>query len=537
MPEKGERPGSKASVTTTSMKTRKTVQVKKVQEQLRRRKAAIDERLSHARGGMRSRGGPEFSAGKPTYSFSDRVQAMQAGGIGVIHQMVRRLGLAAALDRNVAVLKRHRPYRESDHVLNLAYNVLAGGRVLDDLELRRHDPAYLDALGARAIPDPTTAGDFCRRLDEAAIWRLMAAINEVRVKVWKHAGTEVLGTTARIDADGTIVKTTGERKEGMDISYDGKWGYAPLLVSLANTQEPLFVVNRSGNRPSHDGAAPVFDKAIALVREGGFTDVLLRGDTDFSLTANFDRWSADGVRFVFGYDASKTMVSHADELDESFYEDLVRGADETLGSAVAVKHRRPQPLIKDEVVLERGFRHITTEDEEVGEFEYKPGKCKMTYRVVVVRKTLVEEKAQLCIGCSYRYFFYITNDRGLSKAEVVAEAMKRCDQENLIKQLKLDVGAFHAPLNTLLSNWVYMVAVSLAWTLKAWFAQLLPVDSEQRDAHQATRRRILRMAFSTFLQHAVLVPAQILRTGRRIVYRLLAWRPELDAVLRLHAAL
>ena len=89
-----------------------------------------------------------------------------------------------------------------------------------------------------------------------------------------------------------MVATTGQCKEGIDIAYDGTWGYHPLLVSLANTQEPLFTVKRSGNRPSHEGAAPVFDLAIALCREAGFKDILLRGDTDFALTSSFDRWTA-----------------------------------------------------------------------------------------------------------------------------------------------------------------------------------------------------------------------------------------------------
>ena len=70
--------------------------------------------------------------------------------------------------------------------------------------------------------------------------------------------------------DGTLVGTTGECKAGMDLAYDGTWGYHPLVVSLANTGEVLSVVNRPGNRPSHEGAAAEVDRALRVCLEGGF---------------------------------------------------------------------------------------------------------------------------------------------------------------------------------------------------------------------------------------------------------------------------
>jgi hypothetical protein len=233
-------------------------------------------------------GRPEFSGPRPTYEMASRTHAVPCGGISAIHHLVRRIGLPELLDSGLGILKRARPYQDSDHVLNIAYNVLCGGQVLDDIEVRRNDAAFLDALGTRAIPDPTTAGDFCRRFDSEAVGRLMAIINEARLRVWQRSTRHLIAETARIDADGSLVPTTGECKQGMGLSHKGIWGYHPLLVSLANTGEPLFIVNRSGNRPSHDGAAAVFDKAIELCRRAGFTDILLRGDTDFSLTTELD---------------------------------------------------------------------------------------------------------------------------------------------------------------------------------------------------------------------------------------------------------
>lgn len=273
------------------------------------------------------------------YEVAARTEATIHGGIALAIRVAKRSGLVAAIDKLVSVLKIHCPYYESDHVLNIAFNAMCGGRTLDEIELRRNDAAFLNAVGAEAIPDPTTAGDFCRRFKEGDIHNLMAAVNEARLKVWAQQGDELTAQTAVVEADGSIVGTGGECKQGMAMSYNGVWGYHPLVVTLANTGEVLYLANRGGNRPSHEGAAAYFDRAITLCRRGGFKDVLLRGDTDFSLTSNFDRWDDDGVRFVFGYDASATMKAFATDrnaLEESGYRELVRRA----GNAFAKKKRR-----------------------------------------------------------------------------------------------------------------------------------------------------------------------------------------------------
>ena len=331
---------------------------------------------------------------------------------------MRSVGLAEQIDERLLVLKQPKPYHDSDHVLNIAYNLLCGGRVLDDIEVRRNDAVFLDALGARAIPDPTTAGDYCRRFDEEAIWRLMDVINDVRVGIWQQQPESFKSATARIDADGSILPTSGECKEGMDMSYKGVWGYHPLLISLANTQEPLFVLNRKGSRPSHEGAPELLDKAIALCRRGGFRDILLRGDTDFSLSAHLDRWDLDGVRFVFGYDANPSFVNRAQNLTDGEYSKLERRANQVFST----QPRAKQPRVKEQIVIERGYKNLRLISEEVAEFEHEPTRAKRTYRIVVVRKLILEERGQRCLDEFYRYLFYITNDRTMSPEGVVAEA-------------------------------------------------------------------------------------------------------------------
>jgi hypothetical protein len=500
-----------------------------------REKRAIALRLKKFEGGRDPRGlghRPEFRTGRTVYDVAERVQAMPYGGIGAMHDLVHHLGLPEAIDRGLRIFKFHRPYFESDHILNLVYNALCGGRVLDDIEHRRNDRVFLDALGARAIPDPTTAGDFCRRFDTEQIIDLMRIVNEVRLRVWQRQPSSFFEQTARIDADGTLVPTTGECKQGMDISYKGVWGYHPLLVSLANTGEPLCLLNRAGNRPSAEGAAPLYDEAIELCRRAGFNDILLRGDTDFSLTQHFDRWTTDGVRFVFGYDARPNLVDKASRMADADYVELTRKAMQAFDD---VKGRAKPPRVKEEIVRRRGYRNIRLLHEQLAEFSYQPTACEQPYRVVVLRKEIVEEERQ-CTVLKDRYLFYVTNDWSLTMAQVVREANSRCNQENLIEQLKNGPRALRAPLNTLESNWAYMVILSLAWSLKAWFALCMPVMRRWRHKHLAEKEALLRMDFRTFVNQLMLLPVQVLRTGRRLVYRLLAYRPMVDALLRLHHA-
>ena len=464
--------------------------------------------------------GPVLSAPNIRYELAEKTKAIAHGGIGAIYRLVQRVGLAACINTTVRVFKLHQPYHESDHVLNIAYNLLCGGQTLDDIELRRNDRVFLDALGTDSLPDPTTAGDFCRRFDADRIEALMDTINETRLAVWRRC-PGLTKETARIDGDGTLVPTTGACKEGMDIAYTGIWGYSPLLVSLANTGEPLFLKNRSGNRPSHEGAVPYFDKAIALCRRAGFRDILLRGDTDCALTTAFDRWTDAGVRFVFGFDATATMVLWGETAPSDLYDTLVRRAER----AMKTRPRQRPERVKDRIVTERGFTTIKAVSEAVVDFDYQPTKCTRSYRVVALRKNLSVEKGEYVLFDDIRYFFYITNDTDLSCTEVVREARQRCDQENLIAQLKGGVRALHAPVNTLHANWAYLVMASLAWSLKACVALALPIAPRWRARHLAEQRRLLRMDFRTFLEAFVNVPCQILTSGRRVIFRLLAWNP------------
>ena len=457
-----------------------------------------------------------FKASNIHYEVDGRHKGISYGGIGIIHLLAKKTGLINEIDGNLELLKRHLPYHESDHVSNLAYNVLAGGSCLQDIELRRNDDAWLDALGAEIIPDPTTAGDFLRRFKEEDVIDLMEVKNRIRKRIWQQQPKAFL-EKAIINADGTISETYGECKQGMDISYKGEWGYAPLVLSLANSREPLYIVNRPGNAPSHLDSAQWIDKSLDLVC-GTFKQVWLRGDTDFSLTRHFDKWD-ERCQFVFGMDAMPNLISITDAIAERKWRTLERKP-----KYLVKTHRRKRPEnVKEQIVKKREFEKIQTVSEQVAEFDYRPGKCQKTYRVIALRKQIKVEKGNLLLFDDIRYFFYITNDRTMCAQEVVYFANARCDHENDIEQLKNGVGAMQMPSDGLVSNWAYMVIASLAWDLKAWYGLL--------SSNKQLGGQIIRMEFKRFINTFIMIPCLVIKTGRRICYRLVGYNDQIKESL------
>jgi hypothetical protein len=433
---------------------------------------------------------------------------MNCGGMGAMHLLVQNLGLVQDIDAHLHLLKVHLPYHESDHVLNLTYNLLAGGQRLEDIELRRQDEVFLNSLGAERIPDPTTAGDFTRRFSEGDIAVLQECIHRARLAVWKVQPAGFL-QEAFVDVDGTIAGTHGECKQGMDLSYKGIWGYAPLVVSLANTKEVLYVINRPGNAASQSGSVEWIDRAVGLVQPVAGT-VTIRGDTDFSHTEQLDRWDGEGTKFIFGMDAHPKLVKLAEALETGAWTAFEREPKYEI-----LTEPRPKAFrYKEQVVVERRFENKKLMGEALAQIEYQPHHCHRKYRVIILRKNITMQIGEKALFDEVRYFFYITNRKD-RPAKIVGLANGRCDQENVIEQLKNGVNAMRMPVKDLVSNWAYMVMAALAWNLKAWYGLLTP--------NRERGMELVRMEFRRFLHAIMLLPCQIVRTARRVIYRILGY--------------
>lgn len=464
---------------------------------------------------------PVLSGESVRFEVSQRSGAIAWGGLGLIRQLVKRLGVAKRLDARVEVLQRHFPYHESDHILNLVYNLVSGGETLEDLERRRCDVAYLDAVGARRIPDPTTAGDFLRRFDEGDIRSLLEASLEIGQRAWKWKRGKGQAT---IDVDGTIAEVGGDCREGADLSYNGKWGYGPLLVTLANSSEVLWAENRAASRPSHEGAPQALERCAQACLARGFASVLFRGDTDYTQTAYLDGWDEKGYRFVFGMMAHTKVRNLAESLEEGLFQRWKRPRRQPTGV-------RSRPTNQRELVIRaRGYRDLELEEEHIAEIEYRPKQCGRTYRLVILRKTIRVTQGQQLLEPQIRYFFYLSNLKAETHTaqQIVTESNQRCNQENVIAQLKGPLGAMRMPTKSFLANWAYLVIGCLAWNLKTWLALSVP---------KKIRHHFERCDFRTFHRDIILVPAQILRSGRRTIFRLLGFKETVPWILRAHQAI
>ena len=488
----------------------------KFKKRIDKRKKKIAERLKND-GAIGCK--PVMDANRIRYELSKKVDATTCGGIGVIHKMNQMLKLPELINSNLQLLSVHKPYFESDHVLNMVYNIVAGGKYIEDLELRRNDTAFMTALGSTRIPDPTTAGDFLRRFETPEqMEKLFEINNEYNRRVWKVSSNGQKRKQAILNIDGKIVETLGEYKEKMDMSYKGKWGFSTLIITEMTTGVHIFCINRSGNTLSQSEAAYWINRAIEVLKEY-FDEILIEGDTAYYLTEMLDELDTDGVKFIFAVDQFDNLKKSAENIDDNEWIKVERIE---LGTK---KREHKKQNVKELKIIERNYRHVVQREEYASEFSYTPTKCRNQYRIIVVRQLKELITSGLFQYFYYQYRFAITNlkESESSTIECLDLIRKRANHENKIEQLESGVFALNMPTKEFYANQAYMMICAMAWNMKSYIGMLCPDKS--------LGEKIISMEFRKFKLYFINIQTQIIKQGRYIVYRLLGFNQYIENLI------
>lgn len=449
------------------------------------------------------------------------------GGLVLAQQFVRRFGVAKRIDESLELFKRHAPYHESDHVLALAYTLYTDGTCLEDQAGLQGSEAVRRLVGACRIPDPTTAGDFLRRFRAAQdVGQLSAVTDEVEEAVWSKLSRKVRRQRkkheyALVDLDGHIKPLYGVQKEGADFSYDKRWSYQPLVVTLGGSGECLKVVNQPGSARSSDAAAKALEDVLPLVKRH-FQNAIVRGDTDFDRSDVFNAAIDAGAYFAIGGRLHPNRAALAQAIGAARWKPFVPRADREQRPA---RHGRTANC-RQQKAAARGYRTLRTVKQWVSEIAYQPAGLDCACRMIVRRVLIEQTDGQGALFEHYRYRLVLTNlPRSYTAGQIVDISYQRCDQENVIEQFGHGIAGWRMPVAEFIGNSAWLEIARLAWNLGKWIAQL------------ALPGEVVRWEWKRFRRHFVYIAAKVLKTGRRLVVRLAGSHRYLPDILTAHARL
>jgi Transposase DDE domain. len=388
-------------------------------------------------------------------------------GLSLFYAMAETLKIPKILDSHVRVKQRDSGYPESEHILALAANAFVGGDFLDDLEALREDDAIKMAIGRKEIPDPTTAGDFCRRFKLGHILQINKAFAEIEHEVYKQR-KEVSHLT--VDVDAKVHEVYGKKKQGAAKAYNGVYSLQPMYAFADETDELLHVEVRSGN--THPGAKAVsYLRRLAKKISSSVEKMYFRSDSAF--------YNREVVEFC----------------EEKGWEFSIT-ADQTAALLRAINALAPDAWRQDTEDAERAY----------GEFTYNPVKWKKAYRYLVRREREKEKHGQKGLFEKYSYYVVVTNKEGEVKPLMKAHASRgRCEKR---------IGQFtneflsHLPLGEFMANWVYLLCAQLAYNLSLWIRDLVLPKSYRKKHIKRIRRTI------------GLIASKVVSGGRQISLRI-----------------
>jgi len=404
-------------------------------------------------------------------------------GLSLFYAMAEAVEVPRILDQRVHVKERERGYPESEHILALAANAFIGGDYLDDLEALREDIAIQKAIGRKEIPDPTTAGDFCRRFTLGHILQMNQAFAEIQAQVYQRR-KEITAWT--IDADAKVHEVFGAKKEGAEKSYNGIYSLQPMYAFVHETEEMLHSELRTGN--THPGA-----KAVAFLRRmrrkipATIREIYLRSDSAFYNKEVVEFCEEKGWQFSITADQTSPLMCRVEDLADSAW--------------------KPDP----------GDPSLT-----YAEVWYQPVNWPKAFRFLV-RREKKEKRAQevLFAPLAYSYYVVVTNRAG--EAQLLMEAHDgRGAMERRIGQFTNEFLS-HLPLGGFMANWVYLLCAQLAYNLSYWLRDLV-LPPFYRKKHIKRIRRCVGLVAAKVMHggHQIRLKVSVLhRWWRDFVY---AWK-------------
>ncbi len=425
------------------------------------------------------------------------------GGLALACSVVSKLRLPQSIDKHLNLLKQHRPFSESDHVLAQTYNLFVGGGCIEDMANLQNSECALRMLGACRFPDPTTGGDFLRRFAESDLDALDAAIDEVQDRVWRQRFGQRKQPQAVIDIDSHIKEVYGKQKQGADFSHKGSWSYHPLAITFAKTQEVLRLVNRSGNAHSARGAVKQIQEVLDWLGKR-FKQIILRGDSAFLSHEVTDTVHENGHHFALVMPGYPNLNELADQLPPESWTEF-----EPASKKQRKKRREGKPKrnrrqnLRQEKALHLKKRNLQLQEQWVAEIPYKMARSKHTYRLIIRKQRIFEHNRQSLLFETWRYRFALTNMEATSANEILDLTYQRCDQENVIEQLQSGIAGMRMPTGDLLANGAFLRCARIAQNLKSWICQL------------ALREETIRWKWKRFRLSFVYVAATVIKHARQ----------------------
>jgi DDE family transposase len=458
-----------------------------------------------------------------------RGEMTELGGLVLPQQFVRRFRVAQRIDAALNLFKRRVPYHESDHVLALAYTLYADGKCLEDQATLQGSEAIRRMLGACRIPDPTTAGDFLRRFDKSDVATLADTMDDVQEDVWTRLSRRERRRRrqrelALVDLDGHIKEIYGSQKEGADFSYDGRWSYQPLVISLAGSGECLRVVNQPGNARSSEAAAGALAEVLPRVKRH-FRNAIVRGDSDFDRSDVFNAVIETGAYFAIVGRMHANRAALVQAIAEKDWHEFVPRAQREVIS-VTSRRESSTPDYREQKVSEHGWKNMRTKGQWISEIVYHPAGVAEALRMIVRRVLIEEDDGQGTLFEHYRYRIILTSlPRHHTPRQIADLTYQRCDQENVIAEFGSGIAGWRMPVAQFWGNSAWLEIARLAWNLGKWIAQLsLPAE-------------VVRWEWKRFRRHFVYVAAKVLSEGREILVRLSGSHRRLPDLLAAHVRL